>query len=546
MIELKNGQTAVHESELLLVGRRFRSSYWVTTALLLMMALGAVVRVINLGYPTFFMDEYDHVYAANSINETGKPLLPSGQPYTRALPFTYMVAASFRLFGMNETSARLPSVVFGILMIPVTFMLGRVFFSAGIGLLAALLVTCLVLPVEWSRACRMYTLFAFLYGLAFVSFYRGFEPTTNGGKDYTLRSLDLRWLAVSMALLAAAYTVQMLAAMFVFGVAAYCLVMAVVVWRRHGAKSALASKYGAVLGAFAVGAGALAVSTDVFQRMWQVARECPAYAMWKAKRYDFYVPVLLGNNFERLAVLGAVVLAFRGRRGAYLLTGLIAPLLFHTFLLTWKSERYILYLYPLFAVTVSVGALTLAGWIITAVSKLMQSLKVESRARSWVGWASAAVTMLVWLATYQSLWQGVFLFKEYHGVTVPHVDWRGVAAYLKEHAEPTDAIAASVPLAIMYYAGRKPEYSVRRFEAEGRHPRNYGRVRDRYAGSLILEDVSMVERMMERHARGWFIVDVPRWNKHFLSQHQQDLVLRRMTPHPNASDGTVRVYSWGR
>lgn len=543
---MRNGETAAENGAVHSERRRLMSGRWVTAALLAMMALGTVIRALNLGYPTLFMDEYDHVYAAKSINEIGKPLLPSGQPYTRALPYTHMVAASFRLFGMNETSARLPSLVFGVLMIPVTFVLGRLFFSAGVGLLAALLVTCLVLPVEWSRACRMYTLFAFLYGFGFVSFYRGFEPATDGGRDYTLRSLDLRWLAVSAALLAVAYTVQMLAAMFVFGVATYCLVMAVAVWRRHGAKSVLTSKYGIVLGVLAVGTGVLAASTDVFQRMWQVARECPAYAMWKANRYDFYVSVLLGNNFERLAVLGGVVLALKGTRGAYLLTGLIAPLLFHTFLLTWKSERYILYLYPLFTVTVSVGALTLAGWAMSAVSKVLQLLKAEPRTRSWAGWASAAVILLVWLAAYQSLWQGLLVFREYHGVTVPHVDWRGVGTYLREHAKPTDAVAVSVPLAIVYYAGRKPEYSVRRFEAEGRHPQEYGRVRDRYAGSLILEDVSMIERMMERHPRGWFIVDMPRWNKYFLSQHQQDLVLRRMTPHPNASDGTVRVYSWGR
>jgi len=289
----------------------------------------------------------------------------------------------------------------------------------------------------------------------------------------------------------------------------------------------------------------LTASTNVFQQMWQMAREVPAYAAWKSNRYDFYTSMLLGTHFDWLAVLGAVVLALKGRRGAYLLTGFIAPILFHTFLLAWKSERYILYLIPLFEVIVSVGVLTAVGWVLRASDRLLLLRSAAPRSRMLVAWALVTSIVLGWLLAYRSLWQGVFAFREYHGVTIVHVDWRGVGQYLKRHAEPGEAIAASVPLAILYYAGRKPDYSVRRFEAAGRRPQQYGKVRDRYAGSLILEDARMVEEMMRRHPRGWFIVDAPRWNKYFLSQAQKELVFRRMTPHPHASDGTVLVYSWG-
>ncbi|MGQ9525176.1 MAG: ArnT family glycosyltransferase [Armatimonadota bacterium] len=545
MVDLKISETDLNGRHVWLNPSRCRPGYRTTIAVLIIMAFGTVIRSINLGYPTFFMDEYDHVYAGKSINETGKPLLPSGQPYTRALPYTYMVAASFRLFGVSEASARVPSVIFGVLMILVAYVLGRAFLGTKEGLLAALLAACLVLPVEWSRACRMYTLFAFLYGLGFLSFYKGFERSVGGDRDHTLRSLDIRWLALSAALLFAAYMVQMLAGMFAVGVGAYCLVMLFAVWRRSGLRSALISKYAALLVAFAVGAVGLTVFTRVPQQMWEMARECPVYAVWKSKRYDFYVSVLFGNNFERLALLGAVMLALRGKKGAFLLTGLIVPLLVHTFFLAWKSERYILYLYPLFLVAVAIGVLTAVGWVLKITDAFARRAGASPHIRPWTARLVAVSVLVIWLLTYNSLWQGVFAYKEYHGVTMPHVDWRGVGQYLKANARPTDAIAVSVPLAVLYYAGRMPEYSVRRFEAEGRRPTQYGKVRDRYAGSLILEDERMLDDMMRRHPRGWFVVDVPRWNRYFLSQREMDLVTRRMTPHPNASDGTVLVYSWG-
>jgi 4-amino-4-deoxy-L-arabinose transferase-like glycosyltransferase len=517
--------------------------------LFLLMAVGLLIRLINLGYPSLFMDEFNHIYAAQSLIETGEPLLPSGEPYTRSLPFTLLVAASFKLFGVSETSARLPSVIFGVLLIPIGFLLGRAFYGKWAGLMTAFLLTFLILPVGWSRASRMYILFAVLYALVVICFYKGFEPSKGlRGKPephYSIRSINPGWLLLAALLLALAYSVQMLAGLFVLSVLAYCLVMAVGVAVRKGVKPALLSKYGVLLIASALGGILLLATTSLLQSMWALSRECPPYAVWRADNYAYYVSTMLGTRFDMLAIIGALVLATSGKRGRYLLCALIIPLLFHSFLLRWKAERYVVYLYPLFLVVASVGALTVAAWLIKAVEALARRLGTGEKRLRMVRLAAGIGLAIFALVNYSSLRVGAFAFREYHGVTVPHNDWRGAGQYVKEHMQPNDAMASAVPLASIFYIGKKPEYSVRRFETFDLDEANSGQHRDRYAGAIILEDVPMIQAMMNEHPRGWLVVDESRWNRFMLSDEQRDYIEQHMRRHPQASDGTVRVYSWG-
>src|SRR3989338_4574098 len=71
----------------------------------------------RLGAGSFWIDELFYVNGAISILEQGAPVLEGGRVYTRALPYTYVVAVAFKLFGVSEFAARIPSVMFGMLTI---------------------------------------------------------------------------------------------------------------------------------------------------------------------------------------------------------------------------------------------------------------------------------------------------------------------------------------------------------------------------------------------------------------------------------------------
>ena len=132
-------------------------------AILLTMA-AAVPRLYDLGGLGFYMDEETTAFASRSMAETGKPRMPSGMPYYRSLPHTWLNSVSARIFGLDEEfSYRLPSALFGILTVPLLFILARPYVGAPVAFLAALLLAFSEWHIITSRQARMYAPLLFFY-----------------------------------------------------------------------------------------------------------------------------------------------------------------------------------------------------------------------------------------------------------------------------------------------------------------------------------------------------------------------------------------------
>lgn len=71
------------------------------------------------------------------------------------------------VFGFSEISLRMPSVIFGILTIFLTYLIGKHFFSKTIGLIAAILLTVSPLHIYYSQEARMYSFAAFAATFSF-------------------------------------------------------------------------------------------------------------------------------------------------------------------------------------------------------------------------------------------------------------------------------------------------------------------------------------------------------------------------------------------
>ncbi len=134
--------------------------------LLLLMLLGFWLRAHNLDAFSFWTDE-------------GLTPERSGYPVAQILrndiliqgvvtkdthpPLYYLILHATRsLFGLSDFAFRYPSVLFGVLLIPLIYKLGRRMGNATIGLLAALLAAVNPLQVYYSQEARMYSLLALL------------------------------------------------------------------------------------------------------------------------------------------------------------------------------------------------------------------------------------------------------------------------------------------------------------------------------------------------------------------------------------------------
>ena len=76
--------------------------------------------------------------------------------------YIYLLSIVIKLFGDSWTTLRLPSVILGVLVLPVFYLFGRRLFSEREGLVAAWLAAVLWQPVYYSQIVRQYSLMLFL------------------------------------------------------------------------------------------------------------------------------------------------------------------------------------------------------------------------------------------------------------------------------------------------------------------------------------------------------------------------------------------------
>ncbi len=124
--------------------------------LAIVLGVGILVRFWNLGGPGLHGDEETMAMATMHIVKDGWPILPSGMFYPRGLTELYMMALSVLVFGESEWALRLPSALCGVLVIVLTYLVGRRFLRPQWNLALAATVALLPLAIEYSQTARMY------------------------------------------------------------------------------------------------------------------------------------------------------------------------------------------------------------------------------------------------------------------------------------------------------------------------------------------------------------------------------------------------------
>jgi mannosyltransferase len=139
----------------------------VLAALLIIIAVGAALRVYKLNGDSLWLDEASSVKfskeePAGIIETTSKDVHP---------PLYYFALHYWmKLFGDTETAARLLSALFGIFCLPVVYKIAAHLFDRSTALLATLLLALSRFHLEFSQEARMYSLLVLL-SLASIYFF---------------------------------------------------------------------------------------------------------------------------------------------------------------------------------------------------------------------------------------------------------------------------------------------------------------------------------------------------------------------------------------
>jgi hypothetical protein len=126
---------------------------WILTGIVL---AGAVVRFWGLGAVGLHGDEKTMALPVVSLITQGAPLMPSGMFYPRAVGQLYLMAASVLVFGQSEWAMRLPSALCGVLLIVLTWQVGKRFLTPVWNLALTAAVAFLPSFIEDAQTARMY------------------------------------------------------------------------------------------------------------------------------------------------------------------------------------------------------------------------------------------------------------------------------------------------------------------------------------------------------------------------------------------------------
>ena len=538
-----------------------RRKTFVWIALTVLVVCGGYLRFHNLGKLDLWIDEPYHVYSAESLNESGQPLLPSGMRYNRALLYSRLVAVSFRIFGIDEFSVRFPSALFGVLCIPLIFFIGKALFGRRVGLLAAFFLAFSYFALAWSRISRFYTLFQFLYMLGVYVFYKGFEYSSELPKLFQksryLKSLKIHWvwLISGLIVLAVAYGVHWNTLMFFPAVACYILLLGIASFVQYDLKTALRTKYVFSLAVILLIAifGILFLDFLGYINFAFSYRPDWADAAKFQDRY-FYYDFLTSNTMFPLSaffLMGVIHIFTRmDKKAFFIFIQFAIPVGITSLIFSYKLSNYIFQVYPFFLI---LGAYGIINFYDDEVRILAPKLSHFSSRfpKSYPGIVKRMVFIVLFAWIPLTIWfkLGVRfpdLKAGEYNLVYTHDHWKWAADYVNRNRGEKDVIISTIPLTLMYY-GLRSDYNLSHGLNSTAKQMGFiddqGRPLDPYSGIRTILDADDLQNIIQSSPGCWLITDeytlglrtaVPENIAQFIDTHFQ-LVMK---------NATTLIYSW--
>ena len=124
--------------------------------LVIVLLLGAVLRLSGLGTESFW---YDESLTTLSARVPFPQIIGAVRQHENAPPFYFVLINLWaKVFGSSDVALRWPSALLGIATIGVLYCLGRELFDQTIGLTAAALLAVSPIHIAYSQEARMYAL----------------------------------------------------------------------------------------------------------------------------------------------------------------------------------------------------------------------------------------------------------------------------------------------------------------------------------------------------------------------------------------------------
>lgn len=496
--------------------RRFLSPLAISRSIpFLVLMLGSYFRFSYLLRSGPFVDEFATLLAAQGILRRGVPILPSGNFYGHGLLFSYFDLPSVYLFGLDPLMARVPSLVAGLLIIPLAYFVGRRIFSPRVGLMAALLLALDGEAILWAARARPYAWEQFLALLAVFLFYEA------GSREDGSRYLWAGGIVFLAALFSHAEVALLLPAMLL---GLFLLLYRRGAWRLEVALVALLCGLG-VLICFLLNEYIASGMGGEFETIYR-SRPPLGPSLDLVEGLRPLAPFFLtpGRLLPTLLALGGLLfLAVEGRGGREVKPSLYLYLILAVALLEmstligrfWQHPRYIFMLLPFLFL---VSAWTLDRLLL--VGRSAGAIKATNSFGVGQGWLTLVVLISLSLFSMPSALEAS---------AQRELGYEEAFKYVGERWRKEDMVMTVAPAACGVYLPRCDFFAIQK----GYEPyvmRERGGVWiDRWVGSPLLDSVEGLGEVLKGGSRVWFVVDEGRFRTRY-DEGFEALVEEAMTP----------------
>jgi hypothetical protein len=396
--------------------------------------------------------------------------------------------------GTNEFILRLPSAIFGVLTIALSYKVGKLFFGTKEGLVGAFLLSISTFHVYYSQEARMYTLLAFLSLLSLFFFYKSITENRK-----------LLWLGFVLSTLLTLYT-------HFFGVFVVLIEVAIFILMTTKSKFPIKTKSKGIRKRtflmFILSITTLSVFFVPFL-YWKLGgfisllapgTQNASSSSWPPLELSFIVKVFSefsgGSPFSYGGPLLYLFLFFflcgcvlsikkYKEKFALMLLWMILPIpllfLASTRLIVYSEPRYLIYVLPVYLLIISKGITSIPEYLFT-VSKgktmhghITNLIPVRNSKIHYV-----VIFLIVTVFISSSIMPLLGYYER------EKRDWRAVAEYLEAKSQPDDVIVV------------EPNYLTLPFSYYFNNPKNVS-VQKTYGS------VSTLETIYYTYSRVWFV-----------------------------------------
>ena len=530
---------------------------------ILIFLFAAFLRLYNLGAPSFWIDEMNHVYVTKSIEKDGSLNLPSGERYGRAKLFSYATAFSAKIFGVNEFGVRFASTLFGLIALLVLYLFAVKFLGKEIALVSLFLLALIPYEVGWARTARFYTLFQTFTILTVFTFYLGFEWSKFSKKLVTSPSLIKNWqinwlyLFLSGILAFIAISIQVIGAFILLGIFVYIFANFVYLLFTSSMKVAFTSKYFAfsVLGILASLAG-IFLMPGLKELIKTGLEFSPGWAQYDVALDRFlFIKFIIGKDLFPLGVffvLGVFQAVIRkDRLLVYLFLIFIVPIFLFT---TIFSIRMFQYMYNIFPFLIIIAVYFVINFLQTETSILESSknlFKSLFPAFPKLHKKLVYVAFIGILPLTQFFPEGIKIPFQKSGASngaITHLEWKEAVSYLQDKNLDQTIILSTLPITIKYYLG-EVDYNININDFElAKENKLFGsnnQLYDFYSGVPFIETASKLDSIIKISENGFIVADTYRLlGTQYVSTDLRIYIKDHLQEVYVSPKETVRIYGW--